>query len=321
MTQSSDVDGRLRLPHRISRMGLQDWIFGGSKKRLARAVVALENGFDSPMPGRPVIRRYRHAVRLALRTNAREAAGLVRRYNTKIPADRYHEAFRTRDAGWLAGYVVDGDRYAFAVVLELATTLCIPGLQRRARDRMVTVLGGSSDVDEVVWHLRRWSQLQLLDLATGTKVLRAWLDRVPLERDHRVWQMFFGELPASELPDLFEVRCFVGCGLDAVRLADGSLTRLRVAVQVCARSSSVIDVDAGLAAARRQRWGVEVRNLLVRRGDLLVADRLFNEALLSYQEAGRADRVSERILTASCLPRSDRCRHRSRPVGQRRRRG
>lgn len=289
----SNPNGQLSLTHRISRLGLQDWLFGGSDKRLARMITAVESGFDTPVPDRPVFRRYRQAVRLALRTNPREAAGLVRRYNATIPADRYHEAFRPCDADWLAGYVIDGDRYTFAVVLELATVLGLPALQRRARDRMSTVLGGTSDVNEVIGSLRRWSQLQLLDLDTATTVLRAWLDRVPLERDHRLWQLLFSELPASELPDLFDVRCFVGRGLDAVRLADGSLTRLRVAVQVCARSSSVIDVDAGLAAARQERWGVEVRNLLVRRGDLLMADRLFNEALLSYREAGRTDRVSE----------------------------
>ncbi|WP_203827603.1 Hsp70 family protein [Actinoplanes palleronii] len=288
-----DVDTRLRLTDRISRIGLQDWIFGGSGKRLARAVAAVEAGFATPLPARPVLRRYRRALRLALRADPREAVGLVRRYHARIPADRYHEAFRTGDAGWLAGHVVDGDQHAFAVVLELATTLCLPDLQQRARDRMSAVLGRSSDVNEVIGHLRRWSQLQLLDLDTATRVLRGWLDRATLERDDQVWQAFFGELPQSQVPDLFEVRCFVGRGVDAVRLADGSVPRLRTAVEVCARSSSVIDVDAGLGAARHQRWSVEVRNLLVRRGDLLVADRLFNEALLSYQEAGRADRVSE----------------------------
>ncbi|AEV84318.1 molecular chaperone DnaK [Actinoplanes sp. SE50] len=292
MTRSY-TDPRLRLTDRICRMGLQDWMFGGSGKRLARALAAVEAGFDSPPLGRPVIRRYRRALRLALRANPREAVGLVRRYNARIPADRYHEAFRTGDACWLAAHVADGDQYAFAAVLELATTLGLPGLQHHARDRMSAVLGRSADVNEVIGQLRRWSQLQLLDRDTATRVLRAWLDRTPLERDDRVWQAFFGELPESQMPDLFEVRCFVGRGADAVRLADGSVSRLRAAVDVCARSSSVIDVDAGLAAARHQRWSVEVRNLLVRRGDLLVADRLFNEALLSYQEAGRTDRVSE----------------------------
>ena len=99
-------------------------------------------------------------------------------------------------------------------------------------------------------------------------------------------------VPEPLLPELFDVHCFLGRGSDAIRLAD-TATRKRRALDCCLGSERLADIRAALALACRTTDAKAIRALQERAGDLLWQSAQYAEALDSYLEAGRADRVSE----------------------------
>ncbi|OLB67459.1 MAG: hypothetical protein AUI10_00025 [Actinobacteria bacterium 13_2_20CM_2_72_6] len=181
-------------------------------------------------------------------------------------------------------------------MFELATRLRLAAVQRAARDRAVDLLAGGRDADALVAQLVRWQRAGLLDAGTATRALRDHLAHTPLDHDAQLWSGFFDGVPEPVLPDLFEVRQFLGRGADAARLAD-TPAREQAALECCARSPRVADAEAGVALARRREDRAAVRRLQERAGDLLFEQQRYGEALPHFEEAGRADRAS------ACLER------------------
>jgi molecular chaperone DnaK len=285
------VRGVSAAPGTMPDVGVKDWLSGADRRRLQRTIERLDARFAEPTLDRAV-RDYGAALRLALRQDPPQAVALWHRYDARIPADRYGLAFGPADAGWLTEVARQGDRQALTVVFELATRLRLDALQREVRDRSVDLLAGGRDTDVLVAQLVRWQRAGLLDAGTATRALRDHVAHTPLDRDGPLWSNFFDGLPEPVLPDLFEVRRFLGRGADAVRLAD-TPAREQAALECCARSPRLADVEAGLALARRREDRAATRRLQERAGELLFEQQRYGEALPRFEEAGRTDRASD----------------------------
>jgi len=235
---------------------------------------------------------YRDTLRIALRLDPPQAEFLCRGYDRRIPNDRYALAFGVGDEDWLTSQTSRDDHYVLAVVFQLATRLRLHPLQRRTRDRLADVLGSEGNANLLITHLRSWQDLQLLETDTITRAIRSHLGCSSLERDAQLWTSFFTQLPRTLLPDLFEVRYFLGLGADAVRLAD-SPAQERKALDCCLRSALLADAEAGLELARRREEPAEVRRHAEHTGDLLYASEQYGAALDAYREAARLDLVSD----------------------------
>lgn len=280
----SEQPNRIPLAERI-----RDWLAGGAARRMARAVDGLATGF--PPDGAPsdqAARDYRRALRLALRVDTRRAEEVVHAYDARVPAQHY--PFTPADGPWLAALTAHADRPALTVVFEVAGRLGLPEHRIRARDRMADLLAAGGDADTVVVSFDRWRAQGVLDATVATRVLRGYLARVPLTRDEGLWRLFFTHLPTALVPDLFEVRHFLGQGAAAVRLAD-TPARVRQALECCLCGSAIDDVAAGLALAR-EHGADETASLVSHLADLLFAAGRHAEALPLYQEAGRLADVS-----------------------------
>ncbi len=286
---------------------VSEWLPGGSARRLRRAVarLAAASGPAASGPaasgpaasgpaasGQPDPATYREALLLALRHDPATAIDLWRTYDARIAADRYRLAFRPDDEPRLTALAARPDRQVLTVVFEVADRLGLSRPRRAARDHLLALLGGAGDADALVFHLQRWHRAGVLDPGVLAGAVRAHLARVPLRRDAPQWTAFLDRLPAPLVPDLFEVRVLLGQGADAVRLADGP-AREQEALDCCAGSPRLVDVEAGLGLARRRGDQDAARRLQERAGDLLVTAGRFGEALLRYHRAGRTDRVSE----------------------------
>jgi molecular chaperone DnaK len=184
------------------------------------------------------------------------------------------------------------DRDVLTVLFEVAARLRLDALQRDARDRLADVIGRRGDANLLVAHLQRWQDLHLLEADTLARSLRSFLARSRLADDAHLWSSFFAQVPDGLLPELFEVRLFLGRGADAVALAD-TPARKQQAMDCCAVSPRLADVMAGLDLARGIPEREAVRKLAERAGDLLIDAARFADALPLYQEAGLAGRVSE----------------------------
>src|SRR5262249_50504290 len=235
---------------------------------------------------------YRHALRLAIRVEPSRAGLLFRLYDGRIPPDRYARAFGPADRRWLTTLVGTDDVATLGGVLELAGRPGLGQAQREAAERLATLLGRGGDANRLVLHLIRCQQLQLLTADALLRTLRDHVTRAPLERDGPLWSPFFAALPEAMLPPLFEVHQFLGRGADVARLAD-TPARQQQAPSCCQQSPRLSDVQAGLELARRIGDADAVRRLQEHAGDLLFATGNYAEALGSYQEALRLDRVSE----------------------------
>jgi molecular chaperone DnaK len=262
------------------------------RKDVGRLEAASVAQFSEPKTAGRLARDYGRVLRLALRLDPPLASRLFRDYDTRISADRYPLAFGPADAGQLAGLASRDDRHVLAVVFELATRLGLEALQRDARDRLADVLGRHGDANLLVAQLQRWQDMGLLDAGTLTRSLRAFVARSPLTDEAHLWSSFLAQLPEALLPELFEVRLFLGRGADAVALAD-TRDRKQRAIDCCALSPRLADVRAGLELARDLEEPDAVRKLAERAAGLLFDAARFADALTLYQEAGRGDRASE----------------------------
>ena len=281
----------------VSRMGLLNLLAGGKIRRVMRAgrhlevTFAAENLADDAAAG--AARRYRNAVRLALRLRPALALHWFNSYDQRISDDHYPLAFGEEDAGWLAWLVRTGDASTADVVFELSTRMQLRPLQVTARNRAADLLRRQSSAVVIIEHYQRWQAAGLLDRATLTPPLEAYLTRRRLEQDHALWESFFIALPRPMLPDLFDVWCFRGHGAEAARRADTE-ARQRQAVQCCLTSPRLEDVEAGLKLAREHLQDMSAaRSLAERAGDLLSASGRLTEAIDRYREAGRDDRAGE----------------------------
>jgi molecular chaperone DnaK len=213
---------------------LRDLLGGSPAKRLARAAARLEAAFPEPPAGPPsdrAVRAYGTALRLALRVDTARAEELFRRYDHRIPPERY--PLTAADEPWLIG----SDSPAATVVFEVATRLGLPAAQLRARDRLAELL---ADAASTVRAFDRWRAAGVLDLDVVTRVLRGSGD---FTRDEQMWRLFFAHLPPDLVPELFEVRRFLGHGAAAVRLA-GTREQERQALDACLASAEIGDVTA-----------------------------------------------------------------------------
>ena len=277
-----------------------DWILdglaGGGRRRMRRVADRLEVLFAaSPLTGKALdraIRTYRNALRLALRLEPSRAIYLFRSYDSRIPNDRYALAFRPDDEGWLRALMSRDDNDVLAVVFDLAIRVRLQPLQYYMRDRMADALGDAGDANDLVNQLRRWRNLGLLDTVTTTRALQRHLTHLPLSQDAYLWSAFLNHLPESQLPELFEVHCFLGRGSHAVRLAD-TRAREREALICCAQSLELSDSLAGLRLTRRPEVVEEFRRLEEHIGNLYFEAGQYVEALPHYQQAGRMARLSE----------------------------
>ncbi|WP_322760485.1 Hsp70 family protein [Frankia sp. Cr2] len=267
----------------------------GMPGRLRRAVGRLQAAFDAVSVTEKDRRRaagaYRDALSGALRHRPALAVSLFSCYDARIPADRYGFAFRAGDVGWLTRLAEQGDQDVLTVVLGLAERLGLQAPRTVARDRLANMLGRQRDAGPLVAHLLDWQDRYLLDIGVLTAVLQDYVTHTSLDRDAHVWSSFFADLPVAFLPELFEVRLFLGRGADAVRLADTAV-RQRAAVECCLRSALIDDVQAGLELAGRINSPM-LPALAERAGDLLFGGRQYAGALAQYRAAGRWQRVSE----------------------------
>jgi molecular chaperone DnaK len=254
---------------------LRDLLGGSPAKRLARAAARLEAAFPEPPAGPPsdrAVRAYGTALRLALRVDTARAEELFRRYDHRIPPERY--PLTAADEPWLIG----SDRPAATVVFEVATRLGLPAAQLRARDRLAELL---ADAASTVRAFDRWRAAGVLDLDVVTRVLRGSGD---FTCDEQMWRLFFAHLPPELVPELFEVRRFLGHGAAAVRLA-GTREQERQALDACLASAEIGDVTAGLDLAREHVDRDAVTALAGRLADLLADAGRYAEALPAYEEA------------------------------------
>ncbi len=266
---------------------LRDWLAGGVERRLSRAADRLAAGFGGVV-GRQVARDYGRVLRLALRVDTARAEELVRLYDARVPGEDY--PFSAADAGWLAGLAEHADRHVASVVFEVAGRPGLVEAQLRARARLAELMAADGDADIVITWLGRFHARGMLDVPTVTEVLGGYVVRRSFDADERVWRPFFAHLPAGLVPDLFDVRCFLGHGAAAVRLA-GTHDQVRRAVDCCLRSADVDDAVAGVALAR-ERAGESVAALVERLAGLMFAAGRFAEALSCYEELGRQAEVS-----------------------------
>jgi molecular chaperone DnaK len=273
-----------------------DLLAGGRRRRLDRALARLQTLFSpAALEGEALDRAavaYRQALRLAIRVEPPRAGLLFRLYDGRIPPDGYARAFGPAERKWLTTLAGTDDGATLGVVLELACRLGLDSPRREAAERLAALLGPGGDANRLVLHLIRCQQLQLLTADTLFRTLRDHVARTPLERDGPLWSPFFATLPEAMLPPLFEVHQFLGRGADAVRLADTPARQLQ-ALGCCQQSPRLSDARAGLDLARRIGDADAVRRLQGHAGDLLFAAGNHAEALVSYQEAHRLDRMSE----------------------------
>ncbi len=217
---------------------LADRLCGGADRRLRRAGKRLAGAFSDGSEGisTHTPRVYRRAMRLALRLDSETASGWFDAYDTQIPDSAYPRVFAIEDGDWLRS-MIRRDRRSVLVIFELATRIGHRALQRIALDHAADVLGAERDPNLVVRQLRRWQDLRLLDLSVVTEVLSAYATHTKLSHDEHLWSAYFRFLPEQFLPDQFDVRCFLGRGTDAVRLADTE-ERWRAAMDCCLESVS-----------------------------------------------------------------------------------
>ncbi|HET6707106.1 hypothetical protein, partial [Amycolatopsis sp.] len=266
---------------------LRDLLGGGPANRLARAAARLAAAFPEPPGGPPsdrAIRAYATALRLALRLDSAQAEELFRRYDHRIPPDRY--PLKAIDESWPAG----SDREAVAVVFEVATRLGLAGPQLRARDRLAELL---TDAASIVRAFDRWRALGVLDREVVTRVLRGHTAG-DFAEDEQLWRLFFAHLPPELVPERFEVRRFLGHGAAAVRLA-GTREQERQAMDACLAGTEIDDVTAGLDLARERGDGTAVTALAGRLADLLAEAGRYAEALVTCPPGPdeRSDRLVE----------------------------
>ncbi|WP_322750370.1 MULTISPECIES: Hsp70 family protein [unclassified Frankia] len=272
----------------------------GTRGRLRRAVGRVQAAFGAPSLTEKDLRRaagaYRDALSAALRDRPPLAVCLFRCFDARIPADFYQSAFRLDDADWLIAVAQrtgaeQDERDVLTVVMGLAARLGLGAPLVAARDRMAGVLGQQRDADAVVSQLLDWQDLQVLDAGVAEAVVRDYVTHTSLDQDAPVWSAFFAHLPAALLPDLFEVRLFLGRGADTARLADTPV-RQQAALECCLRSALIEDVLAGVRLAGRIN-AATLPALHARAGDLLFDSGRYTEALTHYLAADRPHRVSE----------------------------
>lgn len=301
--QSSGADGGAvavrGTPRRSLGDLLGDWLAGGGQRRVQRAAGRLEKRFSGAGPAGTSLdgtaldraaRAYRDALRVALRVDPHAAAGFFHSYDRLVP-DRCYP-FTPHDEAWLGTVSTRDDRNALTIVFEIATRVRLNALQTRSRDRMAALLADGGDANLLASQLLRWQDLHVLGAEVATVVLRGYVARARLEHDAQLWRSFFDHLPKTCLPELFDVRCFLGRGAEAVRLADTS-AREQQALECCLASSAIADAEAGLELARRAvQFGAVVQQAK-HVGDLHFEAMRYREALPAYQEAQQSDRVSE----------------------------
>ncbi|WP_370964244.1 Hsp70 family protein [Amycolatopsis sp. cg9] len=294
-TSQEGVADAVPPPYRVPvRELLADLLTGGAHRRVARSAERLAAQFPAQRSAAPdwerTARAYRQALQLALRVDPAQAEVFFRSYDARIPPERY--PLDAGDHRWLAALTWRPDGHVLTVVFDVATRLRLADLQLLARDRMTDLLAQHGDANTVVANFRRWQDQDLLTGPVVTAVLKKHMARTPLERDAQLWRMFFAHLPRSLVPDLFDVRCFLGHGADAVRLAD-SETEAQRALTCCLRSAVLDDVRAGLGLAHARHAKDLVIALAERYADLLTEAGRFADALPLYRQIGRLDRVSQ----------------------------
>ncbi|MFF3330437.1 Hsp70 family protein [Streptomyces sp. NPDC002888] len=272
---------------------LGDWLAGGGQRRVRLAAGRLEKRFSGTGPDGTALdraaRSYRDALRVALRVDPDAAAGFFRSYDRLIP-DRCYP-FTPYDEAWLGHVSLRDDRHVLTIVFEIATRVRLDALQIQSRDRMAALLADGGDADSLASQLLRWQDLHVLGAEVAAVVLRGYVARARLEHDTQLWRSFFDHLPKQCLPELFDVRCFLGRGAEAVRLADTS-AREKQALECCLASSAIADAEAGLELARRAAEFDAVVQQAKHLGDLHFEAMRYIDALPAYQEAKQLGRVS-----------------------------
>lgn len=284
----------------VENMRTQDESLGKeAPRRLRRAASRVEGAFSRSAVTPKGARAYKQAMLLALDTEPSVALRLFDTYDARIPHDLYASAFGDAELPALHALASRDDRVTRTVVFELATRMGCRPLQHEARDGLADLLGGEGDADRLVHWLKRWQDAGLLTPDTLVRALTGHLARASLERDAHVWSGYFHELPERLLPEMFEVRCFLGHGTAAIALADTPARRRR-ALDCCAASPRLADVRAGLELARAETDGAAERRLHGRVAELFFASGRYGDALPHFRDAGLLVRES------ACLERLDR---------------
>ncbi|AYC40557.1 Chaperone protein DnaK [Streptomyces griseorubiginosus] len=235
--------------------------------------------------------RYGRALVLALHENPALARNLFETYDARLPATGYASAFGAAELGRLRKLGGHFDRAGLDVVIDVAERLGDHGIGRLARQTLARLLGRTGEASELVGWLRQLRNRGALDITIVTAALEEYTARASLDRDAELWSALLADLPDPLIPDRFAVRLFLGWGTDAVRLAD-TPARKRAALECCARSSYLPDVQAGLELAVDDVDDATAQRLAVRAGELLLAKDKPEEALTYFVWAHRDDRAS-----------------------------
>src|SRR5262249_34839946 len=106
------------------------------------------------------------------------------------------------------------------------------------------------------------------------------------------WRLFLQDIPADELPHLFEVYLVLGKAREAAQLASTPAQR-RSALAGCLASREYPDAAAGISLAEALADSEGLKQIHERVGDILIASRDFARALDHFMKAECALKTSQ----------------------------
>ncbi|WFE97525.1 Hsp70 family protein [Micromonospora sp. WMMD987] len=230
-------------------------------------------------------------MRALLDEDSAQAAAIFREYDARVPRGRYELAFDPRDDEWLGGLIRRDDLESVTVAFEIACTVGLLDRRVEARDRLAALVGRSNDANALIHWLLRWQELGILTTGTTELAIGSYVKRATLAQDRQLWTTYFADVAQDEVPDLFEVRVFLGHGRAAVGLAR-SPRQQQEAMECCLTSPRIEDAEAGLGLARTTGADARAAQLADRLGDLHAHDGGHRVAIAYYRAAGNDSRVS-----------------------------
>jgi molecular chaperone DnaK len=273
-------------------------LLGSRTIRFHLSVKVLEDLKRRPAIGpnahRLFARAYRRMIQSGLRLRPAEVHRVCAEHDPCIPKHSYHFAFTAADAPWLSRTIRGGDFSTWEVCLKIATRLQLVDCLREAARRLALHHADAGAAKPLIDHLDRCRRLHVCDRDLLEASLRAHLAASRPE-DFVVsaaWKRFLGEVPAEDLPSLFEVSLALGRIREAIRLASSDQQRrLALAACLCAHDLEVAAAAVPLAEALGD--AESLRRLHERLGDLLVARGQFADALDHFTKAGCDLKVSQ----------------------------